>query len=86
MTERKKGILAIRFNDGTEERFEYARAPQDDVNLAARIEEALKAHYLLVEMEGKLVVYPFHNIKAIEVFPPPEKLPRVVIKKARFVG
>ena len=86
MAERKTGILAIRFNDGTEERFEYARAQQDDVNLAARIEEALKANHLLVEMEGKLIVYPFHSIKAIEVFPVPEKLPRIVIKKARFVG
>jgi hypothetical protein len=86
MAEHKMGILVIRFVDGTEERFEYARAPQDDVNLAARIEEALKTNHLLVEMEGKLIVYPFHNIKAIEVFPAPEKLPRVVIKKARFVG
>jgi hypothetical protein len=84
MAERNMGILVIRFVDGTEERFEYARLPQDDVNLAARIEEALSGKHLLVEVEGKLIVYPFHNIKAIEVFPAPEKLPRIVMKKARF--
>jgi hypothetical protein len=84
MTERNMGILVIRFVDGTEERFEYARLPQDDVNLVARIEEALNAKHLVVEVEGKLIVYPFHNIKAIEVFPVPEKLPRIVMKKAHF--
>lgn len=84
MAERNTGILVIRFVDGKEERFEYGRLPQDDVNLAARIEEALKANHLLVEVEGKLIVYPFYNIKAIEVFPAPEKLPRIVMKKARF--
>jgi hypothetical protein len=86
MTEHNTGKLVIRFVDGTEERLEYARLPQDDVNLVARIEEALNAQHLLVEVEGKLVVYPFHTIKAIEVFPVPEKLPRVVMKKAHFAA
>jgi hypothetical protein len=86
MTKENKGTLVIRFVDGTEERLEYARLPQDDVNLAARIEEALDAKHLSVEVEGKLVVYPFYNIKAMEVIPAPEKLPRVVIKKARFIA
>jgi hypothetical protein len=84
MTEQDTGILVIRFVDGTEEKLEYARLPQDEVNLAARIEEALNAKHLAVEVEGKLIVYPFHSIKAIEVSPAPEKLPRIVMKKARF--
>jgi hypothetical protein len=54
------------------------------VYIVDRIEEALNAKHLLIEVEGKLIVYPFHNIKAIEVFPAPEKLPRIVMKKARF--
>jgi hypothetical protein len=84
MAKRDMGILLIRFMDGAEERFEYARHPQDDVNLVARIEEALDARHLIIEVEGKLIVYPFHSIKAIEVSPVPEKLPRIVMKKARF--
>lgn len=85
MTEQNMGTLVIRFVDGTEERLQYARLPQDDVNLVARIEEALNAKHLVVEVEGKLVIYPFQSIKAIEIFPVPAKLPRVVMKNARFV-
>jgi hypothetical protein len=86
MAEQSKGALTIRFIDGTEERFEYARLPQDDVSLVARFEEALNSNHLLIEVEGKLIIYPFHNIKAIEVSPAPEKLPKIAMKKARFAA
>ena len=86
MTKQDMGTLVIRFIDGTEVKLQYDRLPQDDVSLVARIEEALNANHLLVEVEGKLVVYPFHSIKAIEVSPAPEKLPRKVIKKAHFIA
>jgi len=86
MTKNKTGTMVIRFVDGTEEVLEFARLPQDDVNLAARIQEILNAQHLIVEVDGKLVVYPFHNIKAIEVFPVPEKLPRIAMKTAHLVS
>ncbi len=86
MTEQDMGTLVIRFMDGTEERLEYARLPQDAVNLVARMEEVLNAQNLLVEVDGKLVAYPFHSIKAVEVHPAPEKLPRNVIRKARLIA
>jgi hypothetical protein len=86
MTKNKTGTMVIRFVDGTEEMLEYARFPQDDANLAARIQEALNAQHLVVEVDGKMIVYPFHNIKAIEVFPVPEKLPRIAMKTARLVS
>ena len=86
MTKNETGTLVIRFVDGTEERFEYSRPPQDDMNLAARLQEILNAQHLILEVEGKLVVYPFHSIKVIEVFPVPEKLPRMVIKKAHLTA
>lgn len=85
MTEQNMATMVIRFVDGTEEKLEYARLPQDDVNLVARIEEALHAKHLIVEVEGKVVIYPFHGIRTIEVSPVPEKLPKTVLKKARFV-
>jgi hypothetical protein len=80
------GMMVIRFVDGTEEVLEHDRLPQDDANLAGRIQEALNAQHLIVEVDNKMVVYPFHNIKAIEVFPVPDKLPRLAIKKAHLVS
>ena len=78
--------MVIRFVDGTEEVLKIARVPQDDANLATRIQEALTAQHLIAEVDGKMVVYPFHNIKAIEVLPVPEKLPRSTIKTAHLVA
>jgi hypothetical protein len=86
MTKQDTGTMVIRFVDGTEEVLEFARPPQDDVNLVAHIQEGLNAQHLIVEADGKLLVYPFHNIKAIEVSPLPEKLPRFALKKARLVS
>jgi hypothetical protein len=86
MTKQDTGTMVIRFVDGTEEVLEFALPPQDDANLVARIQESLNAQHLIVEVAGKMVVYPFHNIKAIEVSPLPEKLPRVALRKARLVS
>jgi hypothetical protein len=86
MTKQDTGTLVIRFVDGTEERLEYSRPPQDDVSLVARLQEILNAQHFIIEVDEKLFVYPFHSIKAIEVFPVPEKLPRIVIKKAHLTA
>jgi hypothetical protein len=78
--------MVIRFVDGTEERLEHSIPSQDDASLVARLQEVLNAQHLIIEVDGKLIVYPFHSIKAIEVFPVPEKLPRIVIKKAHLTA
>jgi hypothetical protein len=79
-------MMVIRFVDGTEKVLEHDRLPQDDANLASRIREALNAQHLILEVDNKMVVYPFHNIKEIEVFPVPERLPGLAIRKARSVS
>ena len=78
--------MVIRFVDGTEEVVEHNRLQQDDANLAGRIQEALNAQHLILEVDKKMVVYPFHNIKAIEVLPAPEKLPRIAMKRTHSVS
>jgi hypothetical protein len=84
MIKHNTGTLVIRFVDGTKEVLEFALPPQDDMNLVARLQEILNAQHLMIEVEGKLIVYPFHSIKAIEVFPAPGKLPRMAIKKVHL--
>jgi len=41
---------------------------------------------LAVEVEGRLMIIPVNNIKTMEVFPAPEKLPAMVIRDARMVS
>ncbi len=85
MFEQNAGMLTVHFTDGTEQRFEYARA-KEDVNLAAVIQEALKSNQLVIELQDRMLVIPMHSVKTVEVSPPPTKLPRFVIRNAMLVG
>lgn len=85
MFEQNAGILTVHYTDGTEQRFEYARA-KEDVNLATVVQEALKSNQLVIELQDKMLVIPMQNVKTFEVSPPPSKLPRFVIRNAMLVG
>ena len=84
MAEVKTGYLKVRFNDGTMQRYEYARA-EEKTNVAERIKEMLATGSLLLEVPDpkRLLVIPFSSIQTIEVVPPPPKMPGIVIKVVR---
>ena len=46
--------------------------------------EALEARKLVIEAEGALIVIPFENVKYLQVYPAPKKLPAGVIRGASF--
>ena len=85
MFEQNAGILTVHYTDGTEQRFEYARA-KEDANLAALIQEALESNQLVIELQDRMLVIPMQSIKTIEISPPPAKLPKFVIRNAMLVG
>ena len=77
--------LTVRYMDGTEET--YNRVREDHVfNTAALIDEVVKTNALLIETGDRLAVIPFHNVRSIEVSPPPTDLPRYAITNAREVS
>ena len=84
MAEVRTGYLKVRFNDGTVQRYEYARA-EEKTDVAERIREMLATGTLLLELPDpkRLLVIPFQNIQSIEVVPPPPKMPGVVIQVVR---
>jgi hypothetical protein len=75
--------LIIYFTDGTKKLREF---PQQvaDATLAARLKEALEARHLVIEADGALVVIPFENIRYLQAYPAPKKLPSYAIKGASF--
>lgn len=85
MFEENTGMLTVHYTDGTEQRFEYTRA-NEDVNLAAVVQEALKSSQLVIELQDRMLVIPMQSIKTIEVSPPPSKLPRFVLRNAVLLG
>ena len=81
-TERR---LIIHFTDGTKKVLEFPQQVADgDAMMAARLKEALEARHLVLEADGALVVIPFENIRYLQAYPAPKKLPSYAIKGASF--
>jgi len=77
--------LIIHFNDGSKKVVEFPQQlAEGDANLAARLQEALEARHLVLEADGALIVIPFENIRYLQVYPVPKKLPSYAIKGASF--
>jgi hypothetical protein len=80
----KRGIV-IHFMDGSKKVLEFAQQVADsDATAAAKLKEALESRHLVVEAEGALLVFPFENIKYLQAYPAPKKLPAYAIKGASF--
>ena len=77
--------ITIHFTDGTKKLLEFPQQVADaDVAAAARLKEALDARHLVIEAEGALIVIPFENVKYLQVYPAPKKLPAYAIRGASF--
>ena len=78
----KKRGLTIFFLDGSKIHIEFP--PQTDNETAAmlRLDEVLKQKQIIAEIDGALIVIPFDNVKYIQGFPAPSKMPRGSIKGA----
>ena len=46
----------------------------------------LKTNTLAIETEDRLVLIPLHNVRSIEVTPPPADLPRYAVRNARVLS
>ena len=60
-------FIAIEFSDGSRKKFSF---PAQSPNSAARqmkFEDFLKGRHLVIQSEGRLLIYPIDNIKAIEL-------------------
>jgi len=80
----KRGII-IHFMDGSKKLLEFPQQVADsDASAAAKLKEALEARKLVIEAEGALIVIPFENVKYLQVYPAPKKLPAGVIRGASF--
>lgn len=76
--------LTIHFNDGTSTTFEFPKQLGEFGNITQRLESLLKQQYLMIDAEGALLLYPLYNIRSLQVFPPPDRLPENCIKGARI--
>jgi hypothetical protein len=84
MAENRKARMIVRYVDGQSNKIVFSQAIAD-LHAMKRIEEAMQANCLLLEMEDRVLVIPMHQIKSIEVSPPPDKLPKYAIRGVSIV-
>jgi len=85
MDEKQKRSMIIHFIDGTKKVLEFPQQVADsDASASARLKDALDARHLVLEADGALLVIPFENVKYIQSYPAPKKLPAGVIRGASF--
>ena len=81
----EKRALTIQFTDGTKFSFDFPKQARDDQMIASRIEQVLKDQYLMVEADGTVLMFPLSNIKYVQVYPAPAKIPDNMIRGASIV-
>lgn len=87
MSDVTKVSMTVKFVNGAEEHYTFARqvSEEDAYVMMNKIQEALDAQHLIVDLGSKVQVMPVNNILQIEISPPPVKLPSNCIKGASLV-
>lgn len=75
-----KRFLTIHFIDGSKLSLTFPQQGDDFTQIASRVQRALDANQLAIEIDGELFVVPMNNVKYLQVNPAPEKLPDTVIR------
>ena len=74
----KRG-LTIHFCDGSKLNIEFPAQTPNEMAALLKLEEVLKERQIIVTVDGAVLIIPFDNIKYIQGFPAPSKLPRYAI-------
>jgi hypothetical protein len=74
-----KRFLTINFIDGSEMLVSFPHQGGNPLLLAKRVQQAIEANQLAIEIDGKLTVIPMYNIKYLQAAPLPDELPETVI-------
>ena len=85
MAQKSRAAMIVRFVNGKELRFTFDRE-EDQIQAAQRIQEALSAKHLVVDLSDRAMIIPVNNIESIQVSPPPTKWPRYAVRNARVAG
>ena len=84
MSEPRNAGMIVRYVDGNVNKFTFTRK-EDEVNAMKRIDEALTANWLVLELEDRALLIPVHSIRNIEVIPKPPSFPSYAIRNVRIV-
>ena len=74
--------MTIHFMDGSKMALSFPKQVKSEETVSVRLEKILDRATLLIEADGALLVFPLNNVKYLQVYPAPPKLPDYAIKDA----
>ncbi|VAW66954.1 hypothetical protein MNBD_GAMMA09-1434 [hydrothermal vent metagenome] len=81
----KKRGLTIYFNDGSKLLLDYPVQSENEYDIITKMKEVLENKFFLMEADGSMLYIPVDNIKYMQVYPAPEKLPAFTIRGASII-
>ncbi len=87
MNTTEKVRMTVKLIDGTQEHYAFKRQLTDEENsvMLQKLQAALEAKHLFIDLGSKVQIIPMNSILQIEVEPPPLKLPAYCIKDVLLV-
>ncbi len=77
--------MVVHFTDGTKLPLSFPRQAGDDPIInAADIRNAIESDKIVAEVDGNLIIIPFHNITYVSLSPAPPELPKGIIRNAKL--
>ena len=80
----KNRALTVHFTDSTKLSFIFPQQADESV-MAEKVKEILSREQLAIEADDSLFVIPMSNVKYVQAYPAPGKLPERVIQGATLV-
>ena len=71
--------LIVTYTDGTHDHFKFP-SQADSFGMANLVEKLLSSTALTLQVGDRLLIIPTANIRSVEIFPCPGKLPDIVIQ------
>ncbi len=75
--------LVVHFMDGTTMKLEFPKQVKHDDSIVPRLEKILERQTLMAEVEGSLLMVPLNNVKYLQVYPAPARLPDYALREAK---
>jgi hypothetical protein len=70
--------LIVSYTDGTHDHFKFP-SQADSFNMANLVEKLLSSAALALQVGDRFLIIPTANIRSVEIFPCPGKLPDIVM-------
>ena len=77
-------FLTVYFLDGSDMSITFPKQPGNPLLLAKRVQSALDADQITIEIDGELMMIP-SSVKYMTVSPLPEEMPDTIIRGGRIV-